>query len=90
MTTPVSCNEIVDFAFHTGEAFILIALVMGALMALAEFTAKIQKTDTNPEIAGVDLGDVIRALKDAPVWFAIFLAGGALIWFARDTLSLCH
>jgi hypothetical protein len=88
MTTPVSCNEIVDFAFHTGEAFILIALVMGALMALAELM-KPQKVET-PKEGIIDAAEIIRALKDAPVWFALFFAGGALIWLARDTLSLCH
>ena len=91
MTTPVTCNDIVDFTFHTGQAFTLIALVIGSLLALAEITAK-PKSDAGQKDVNIDVkaGDVIRALKDAPVWFALLIAGGALIWLARDTLSLCH
>jgi hypothetical protein len=88
MTTPVSCHDIVDFAFHTGETFILIALVMGALMALAELMR--QPKSDNQERNIIDAAEIIRALKDAPVWFALFVAGGALLWLARDTLTLCH
>jgi hypothetical protein len=44
----------------------------------------------NREVAAtVDVGDIIRALKDAPVWFALFVAGGALVWFASYTLTTC-
>ena len=39
MPTHVDCHEIADFAFHAGEAFILIALAMGALIALADVMA---------------------------------------------------
>lgn len=86
--THVNCHDIVDFAFRAGEVFILIALVMGALLAIVEVVAKLPPP--NREVAAtVDVGDIIRALKDAPVWFALFVAGGALVWFASYTLTTC-
>jgi hypothetical protein len=89
MPTHVDCHEIADFAFHAGEAFILIALAMGALIALADVMAPPPKPGKDDKALTVDAGDIIRALKDAPVWFALFVAGGALLWFAGDTVRVC-
>ena len=88
MMTHVNCHDIVDFAFRAGEVFILIALVMGSLIAVAEVVLP-PKRANRETVATVDVGDIIRALKDAPVWFALFVAGGALVWFASYTLSVC-
>ncbi len=99
MPTHINCNDIVDFTFQIGKLFFLVALLAAAAMAVAEAIARF-KTPAVPGPRGAatkGIGDLLGALKDLllalgnlPVWFAIFLAGGALIWFARETISLCH
>jgi hypothetical protein len=100
MTTHITCTDIVDFTFHWGRWFIIAALVAAAAMAAVEAYAKYAaakaaqgRSDFDAGTATAFLGalkDLLIALGNLPAWFAIFLAGGALIWFARDTLSLCH
>ena len=101
MPTHINCNDIVDFTFQIGKLFFLVALLAAAAMAVADAIAKFR---TRPSTGGgqkgfapAGIGDILAALKDLlialgnlPVWFAVFLAGGALIWFARDTIALCH
>ena len=99
MPTHVNCNDIVDFTFHWGRWFIIVALVAAALMALAEAIAKFRPSkpkEAMEEKRGLvaesinALKDLLIALGNLPAWFAIFLAGGALIWFASDTITRCH
>ena len=102
MTTHINCTDIVDFTFGLGWWFIIVALVAAAAMAAVEAYAKLRAANATrgrghegitEEKATALLGalkDLLIALGNLPAWFALFLAGGALIWFARDTLSLCH
>jgi hypothetical protein len=99
MPTHINCNDIIDFTFQIGRWFIIAALFAAVAMAVAEAIAKFRQRKserTTDERRGVvaesinALKDLLIALGNLPAWFAIFLAGAALIWFARDTISLCH
>jgi hypothetical protein len=98
MPTHTNCNDIVDFTFQVGAWFIYVALVAAIAMAIAEAVARSRKpqdgqrgfTITDPAALIGAIKDLLLALGNLPAWFAIFIAGGALIWFARDTISACH
>ena len=79
------------------------AAAMAVVEAFAKYREAIAKAradraagEERTSLTGAEIGPLLGALKDLlialgnlPAWFAIFLAGGALIWFARDTLSAC-
>jgi hypothetical protein len=99
--THINSHPIVDITFPIANMSFLDAQLPAAAMAVADAVAKFR---TRPSTGGgqkgfapAGIGDILAALRDLlialgnlPVWFAVFLAGGALIWFARDTIALCH
>jgi hypothetical protein len=100
MRTPIDCHNIVNFTYDLGKWFLIVAVVAALAMAAAEAVAKFTTKQAPPPgkkgLAG-GIGDILGPLKDLlvalgnlPAWFAIFLAGGALIWFARDTIAVCR
>jgi hypothetical protein len=100
MPSHINCNDIVDFTFQAGKWFIIAALVAALFLALAESISRLKAARAAEGTKGFvpkDLGELIGALKDLlvalgnlPAWFAIFLAGGVLIWFASYSLKVCH
>jgi hypothetical protein len=82
--------------FELGWVFILASLIIAMLTALVTLWKSIRAPAKNkglvPEIATTldSLKSLIVALIDAPAWFAIFLAGVALIWLATSVVpNIC-
>jgi hypothetical protein len=85
----------IDSLFNLGWLFIVVSLGLALLTVLVALWKEINTTRqgsphlTKGSASGFldSLKGVIEALANAPKWFAIFLAGCALIWLSTTVVA---
>ena len=103
MTGLQICIEAAGWAGFFVPWFLWLALAVAAVETAFALAAKffaLNKAPRGQEIKGLPdpdkmakiieaLTKLLLALKDLPLWIAIFLAGGALLWTAIAAPNLC-
>lgn len=85
------CNLPLNFILWAAFAFIVAALIIGAISAVKSLRnpaspSAVFTTASDQPIAPIieALKGLIEALGKAPAWFALFLAGLFLFWLASE------